>query len=63
MDMKEEKSKKLELTEDILIKLYLEARNDYRTSMGMEQTIMNFCVAVLAMCIATGFVLFSSITS
>lgn len=63
MDMKEEKSKKLELTENILIKLYLEARNDYRTSMGMEQTIMNFCVAVLAMCIATGFVLFSSITS
>lgn len=63
MDMKEEKRKKLELTEDILMKLYLEARNDYRTSMGMEQTIMNFCVAVLAMCIATGFVLFSSITS
>lgn len=63
MDMKEEKSKKLELTEDILMKLYLEARNDYRTSMGMEQMIMNFCVAVLAMCIATGFVLFSSITS
>lgn len=58
-----EENRRVESAEEVLMKLYLEARNDYRTSLGMEQTIMNFCVAVLAMCIATGFVLFSSITS
>ena len=58
-----EKYNQTNASEEILMKLYIEARNDYRNAIGLEQTIMNFCVAVLAMCIATGFVLFSEVTS
>lgn len=58
-----EEIEKNKLSDENMMKLYLEARSDYRNSLNMEQTILNFCVAVLTMCIATGFIMFTQITS
>ena len=34
--------------------IYLDAKNDYRTSINLEQSILSFGVAILAICTAAG---------
>ena len=40
---------------DVIIKLYLDAKSDYRNAQNLEQTILNFGVAILAVFASVGF--------
>lgn len=46
---------------DAIVKLYIDTKGDYRNSLNMEQTIINFAVATLALGIGSGFTLFGKI--
>ena len=56
-------NKQIDITNDELLKLYFEARSDYRNALNLEQTVLNFGVAILAVCTATGFVYYGAIQS
>ena len=56
-------SSKEQISADNLVKLYCEAKNDYRNALNLEQTILNFGVSILALCTATGFILFGEMSS
>ena len=55
--------KKIDISNDELLKLYFEARCDYRNALNLEQTILNFGVAILAVSTATGFVYYGEAQS
>lgn len=46
---------------DVIVKLYIDTKGDYRNSLNMEQIIINFAVATLALGIGSGFTLFGKI--
>ena len=54
---------KTTLSESELVKLYCEARSDYRNSLNMEQTILSFGVTILAVGTAAGFASYGSMLS
>lgn len=42
-------------TDDIILKMYLDTKSDYRNAQNLEQTILNFGVAILAAFASVGF--------
>ena len=41
--------------DDIILEMYLDAKSDYRNAQNLEQTILNFGVAILAAFASVGF--------
>lgn len=58
-----EKMIESDVSKEELLSLYLESKNDYRNALNLEQTILNFGVALLALGLATGFIMWGKIIS